>query len=153
MPLYYEDMTPGTTWTTAARTISEADVVNFAGVSGDFNWIHIDAEATKDSPFGGRIAHGLLVLSVVTGLRMQSGLFTGTVIAFLGLESWNFKKAVMIGDTIHAEVGVLEARETSKPGRGIVKQQVTVRNQDGDVVQEGIFVTMMKRRQADEAGE
>ncbi len=147
-PLYYEDMQPGMTWTTPGRTVTEADIVNFAGVSGDFNWIHIDAQATKESPFGERIAHGLLVLSMVTGLRMQSGLFTGTVLAFLGIEQWAFKKIVKIGETIHAEVGVEEARETSKPDRGIVKQRVTIKNQDGDVVQEGLFVTMMKRRAA-----
>ena len=98
MPLYFEDMAVGNSWTTAARTVTEADVVNFAGVSGDFNWIHIDAEATKQTPFGGRIAHGLLVLSMVTGLRMQSGLFTGTILAFLEIESWKFQAAVRIGD-------------------------------------------------------
>lgn len=146
MPLYFEDMQPGQEWTTAARTVTEADVVNFCGVSGDFNWIHIDAEATKASPFGERIAHGLLVLSMITGLRMQSGLFTGTVIAFMEIESWTFRRPVLIGDTIHGVVSVIEARETSKPDRGVVKQRVRVLNQRDELVQEGVFVTMMKRR-------
>lgn len=146
MPLYFEDMTVGQTWTTAGRTVTEADVVNFCGVSGDFNWIHIDAEATKASPFGQRIAHGLLVLSMATGLRMQSGLFTGTVLAFMGIENWQFKQVVLIGDTIRSRVEVVEAKATSKPDRGVVKQRVQILNQRDEVVQEGYFVTMMKRR-------
>lgn len=144
--LYFEDMKPGQTWTTAGRTVTEADVVNFCGVSGDFNWIHIDAEATKTSPFGQRIAHGLLVLSIATGLRMQSGLFTGTVIAFMGIEEWKFKQIVLIGDTVRSRVEVVEAKETSKPDRGVVKQRVQILNQRDEVVQEGYFVTMMKRK-------
>lgn len=148
MPLYFEDMTPGQTWETAGRTVTEADVVNFCGVSGDFNWIHIDAEATKNSPFGQRIAHGLLVLSIATGLRMQSGLFTGTVIAFMGIEDWKFKQTVFIGDTVRSQVEVVEAKETSKPDRGVVKQRVQILNQKNEIVQEGYFVTMMKRKSA-----
>jgi len=146
VPLYFEDMRPGACWQTAARTVTEADIVNFSGVSGDYNWMHIDEQAAAESSFGGRIAHGLLVLSMATGLRMQSGLFNGTVIAFLGIEEWRFAAPVHIGDTIHVSVEIESRRETSTAGRGIVRQRVAVINQRGETVQTGVFVTMIKRR-------
>ena len=125
MPMYFEDFEVGQRFTTPARTVTEADVVNFAGVSGDYNPIHTDAEFAKSTPFGQRIAHGLLVLSMLTGLRQRTGHFEGTVIAWLE---------------------ILEKRETSKPDRGILVQRVRVYNQRGEVVQEGEFVTMVRRR-------
>ncbi|MBI3537867.1 MAG: dehydratase, partial [Chloroflexi bacterium] len=79
--MHFEDFQPGTEVVTQGRTITEADIVNFAGVTGDFNAIHVDAEFSKTTPFGERIAHGLLGLSVGTGLIMQSGMLDGTVIA------------------------------------------------------------------------
>lgn len=139
-------MPVGATWTTAGRTVTEADVVAFAGISGDFNPIHTDHAFAATTDFGGPIAHGLLVLSMVTGLRMQSGLLTGTVIAFLGIDTWRFTAPVRFGDTIRAEIEVIEARASQKPDRGLVRQRIRVLNQRDELVQEGVFVTMMKRR-------
>jgi acyl dehydratase len=147
MPLYFEDFQVGQRFTTPARTVTEADIANFAGVSGDFNPIHTDAEFARSTPFGVRIAHGLLVLSMLTGLRQRSGHFEGTLIAWLEIRNYRFLKPVFIGDTIHGETEILEKRETSRPDRGILVQKVRVLNQKGEVVQEGEFVTMVKRRE------
>jgi acyl dehydratase len=149
MPLYFEDFQVGQRFTTPARTVTEADIANFAGVSGDFNPIHTDAEFAKTTPFGERIAHGLLVLSMLTGLRQRSGHFEGTLIAWLEIRNYRFLKPVLIGDTVHGETEILEKRETSRPDRGVLVQRVRVVNQRGEVVQEGEFVTMVKRREGD----
>src|SRR4051794_34489401 len=135
--LWFDDMAIGMSYDTAARTVTEADVVNFAGVSGDFHELHTDAELMRASPFGERIAHGALILSMVTGLRGQSRTFDGTLIAFAEIRSWRFLKPVLIGDTIRAHNEVVEVRPTSKPDRGLVVQRVTVLNQHGDPVQAG----------------
>jgi acyl dehydratase len=147
MPLYFEDFQVGQRFTTPARTVTEADIVHFAGISGDYNPIHTDAEFARSTPFGVRIAHGLLVLSMLTGLRQRSGHFEGTIIAWLEIRNYRFLKPVFIGDTVHGETEILEKRETSRPDRGILVQKVRVLNQKGEVVQEGEFVTMVKRRE------
>jgi acyl dehydratase len=143
---WFEDMTVGRRWVTQRRTITEADVVAFAGLSGDYNPLHVDEVFAAAGPFGRRVVHGLLVLSIATGLRQQSGVFYGVIKAFAEVKSWTFKRPVFIGDTVTAVTTVLEARPTSKPGQGIVEQRVDVVNQDGDIVQSGIFVTLVSAR-------
>lgn len=143
---YFEDMIVGRQWVTQRRTITEADVVNFAGLSGDFNALHVDDVFAASGPFGRRVVHGLLVLSIATGLRQQSGVFSGVVRAFAEMKSWAFKRPVFIGDTITAVTTVVSARATSKPGQGVVEQRVDVVNQDGEIVQTGIFVTIIAGR-------
>ena len=144
-PLYFEDFELGREYVTRSRTITEADVVAFAGLSGDFNPLHMDEEFGKKTMFGTRIAHGLLGLSVASGLINQMGIGEGTVMAFLGL-TWNFKGAIRFGDTITAHQRVAEKRETSKKDRGILRMSITVLNQNGEVVQDGEHVLMVKRR-------
>ena len=148
--LYFEDFEEGTCYDTVPRTITEADVMAFAGTSGDFNRLHTDRTFAAETAFKEPIAHGLLVLSVVTGLKQRLGIFEGTVIAFLGL-TWNFKAPVFFGDTIWARIHIEKMKETSKPDRGITYQKVEVFNQDGTLVQDGEHVLMMKRRNADQA--
>lgn len=143
---YFEDMTVGRQWVTQRRTITEADVVAFAGLSGDFNALHVDETFAVNGPFGQRVVHGLLVLSIATGLRQQSGVFSGVVRAFAEMKSWVFKRPVFIGDTITAVTTVVSARATSKPGQGVVEQRVDVVNQDGEIVQTGVFVTIIAGR-------
>ena len=145
MPMYFEDFEVGQRFTTPARTVTEADVVNFAGVSGDYNPIHTDAEFAKSTPFGQRIAHGLLVLSMLTGLRQRTGHFEGTVIAWLEIRNYKFLKPVLIGDTVRGESEILEKRETSKPDRGVVVFETRVCNQESKAVIEGTWTLMMKR--------
>lgn len=146
MPMYFEDFAVGQRFATPARTVTEADVVNFAGVSGDFNPIHTDAEFARATPFGQRIAHGLLVLAMLTGLRQRTGHFEGSILAWMEIRSYKFLKPVFIGDTVRGESEVLEKHETSKPDRGVVVQRVQVYNQRNELVQEGQFVTLVRRR-------
>jgi acyl dehydratase len=146
MGLFYEDLEVGRVFSTPARTVTEADLVNFAGVSGDFNPIHTDEEYAKETPFGRRVAHGLLVLAMLTGLRLRTGVFEGTLIAWLEIRRYRFLKPVFIGDTIRGETEIAEKRETSKPDRGVVVQRVRIYNQKGEAVQEGEFVTLVRRK-------
>jgi len=148
--LYYEDFTVGQKMVTKARTITEADIVNFAGFSGDFNALHIDETFAQKTPFGRRIAHGIAVLSITTGLSQALGIFEGTILAFLGLE-WNFLKPVFIGDTIHAVQTVGTMRETKKPDRGIMILDCEVINQNGEVVHKGTRTLMMRRKPVEES--
>ncbi|MGE5265127.1 MAG: MaoC/PaaZ C-terminal domain-containing protein, partial [Acidobacteriota bacterium] len=97
--MYFEELSEGTEVVSQGRTIAEADLVNFAGLTGDTNPMHTDAEFAKSTPFGERIAHGMLGLSYAVGLAWMLGFMDGTVIAFTGLE-WKFKGPVKIGDTI-----------------------------------------------------
>jgi acyl dehydratase len=143
--MYYEDFELGDEFVTPGRTVTEADVMLFAGLTGDYNRIHTDAEYMKSSMFGERIAHGLLGLSLVNGLKYRTDYDSDGVLAFLGL-SWKFSGPIRFGDTIHAVIRIASKRETSKPDRGIMIQTIQVINQRGEIVQEGEFTSMMKRR-------
>jgi acyl dehydratase len=143
--LHFEDFEVGTETVTDSRTVTEADVFAFAGLSGDYNPLHVDAEFAKSTPFGERIAHGLLGLAIASGLTARTGAIEGTTLAFVGME-WRFKAPILFGDTITVRSGVAEKRETSKPDRGIVRFEVQVVNQRGEVVQEGTQTLLMKRR-------
>ncbi len=144
--LYFEDFEVDREYVTRGRTITEADVTMFAGLSGDFNPLHTDAEYAKNTIFGERIAHGLLGLSIASGLMAQTGATETTVMAFLGL-TWSFKGPIKFGDTITVRMRTAEKRETSKPDRGILRWAVTVVNQHGETVQEGEHTLMVKRRE------
>ncbi|MBI4589410.1 MAG: MaoC family dehydratase N-terminal domain-containing protein [Candidatus Rokubacteria bacterium] len=144
---YFEEFKVGEIFETAARTINPADVSNFAGVSGDFNPLHTDEETAKRTPFGGRVAHGLLTLAIATGQLNQLGLFEGTTLALLGMDKLRFTGPVRFGDTIHTELTVKESRESSKPDRGVVIFDTVVKNQRGEtVLQFEQSVLMMRRK-------
>jgi len=144
--MYFEEFTLGHKTITAARTITEADVVNFAGISGDFNQMHVDSDYSQKSFFGQRVAHGLLVLSVVTGLAVQTGVMEGTVIAFREIDDWKFSKPIFIGDTVHAVLEVKEAKEMPRLGGGSVTIEVSVKNQHGDIVMKGNLTVLVLSR-------
>jgi acyl dehydratase len=118
--------------------------VNFAGVSGDYNPLHTDEEFGKTTPFGSRIAHGVLGLAIATGQANQLGIFEGTTIALM-TQTIKYTGAVKFGDTIHLELKVAEKKESSKPDRGVVTFDATVLNQQGKSVIEGQWVLLMKR--------
>jgi acyl dehydratase len=143
--LHFEDFEVGTETVTDSRTVTEADVVAFAGLSGDYNPLHVDAEFARATPFGERIAHGLLGLAIASGLVSRTGAIEGTALAFLATE-WRFTAPIKLGDTITVRSRVADRRETSKPDRGIVTFSVQVVNQRGEVVQEGTQTLLMKRR-------
>ncbi len=144
---YFEEFEIGDQVVTQGRTITEADIVAFAGVSGDFNPLHMDAEATREGTFGERIAHGLLVLSAASGLAWQLGAMAGTVEAFLSLE-WKFRAPVKIGDTIHVEAKVAQRKAMPSAGGGLVTLNVVVKNQRDETVQKGQWTVMVKSRPA-----
>jgi len=144
--LYFDDFSIGQSWTSPARTITEADLVAFTGISGDFNPLHTDEEFSKNTPFGGRIFHGPGVFAIATGLESRLGIKDGTAIAFLGM-NWKIVAPVRIGDTIHVaqKVAAMKA-SSSKPDRGVVTFDVQVLNQRGEVCQEGQWLVMFRRR-------
>jgi acyl dehydratase len=143
---YWEAFEVGQTFETARRTIDAGDVSTFAGLSGDFNPLHTDAEFARHSPYGERIAHGMLTLAVSTGQQNQLGIFDGTTVAFLGMDRVRFTGPVRFGDTVHTEVTVKQVRETSKPDRGVVVAEVVIRNQHGETVASYETSVMLRRR-------
>jgi len=142
---YFEEFAVGYTITTPARTITEADVVNFAALSGDWNQLHTDAEYASGTPFGARIAHGLLGLTVASGLGARLGFMEGTAEAFLKLE-WKFRKPIYMGDTIHLRGEVTRTRAVRSMGGGIVVFDMRLLNQQGEAVQEGQWTVAIKGR-------
>jgi acyl dehydratase len=142
--LYFEDYTENLEMVSAGRTITEADIVQFCMLSGDWNQLHCDAEFAKTTPFGQRIAHGMLCLSVGTGLGNSMGFIEGTAIAFLGL-SWKFVKPVFIGDTIRLRVKLNKKRAVS-PEAGMVIVDAEILNQRDEVTAKGEWTVMVKRR-------
>ena len=145
VPQCFEDIQVGDEYLSPGRTVTEADIVAFAGLSGDYNVLHTDAEFMRTSIFGERIAHGLLGLAISSGLGTRATPRPFATIAFLGLR-WRFKGPIKIGDTIRVRLRVTDKRETSKPDRGIVTIQRSVLNQRAEIVQEGDTEIMVERR-------
>ena len=141
---FFEEIEIGDEYESPGRTITETDIVLFAGISGDYNVVHTDAELMKTSIFGERIAHGLLGLSIQSGLLARAMPPYATM-AFAGLR-WKFKGPIKIGDTIRVRGKVTAKKETSKGDRGLVTVTRTVVNQRDEVVQEGETDLMVERR-------
>ncbi|NPT58469.1 MaoC/PaaZ C-terminal domain-containing protein [Paraburkholderia elongata] len=131
---YWQDFEVGEVIETAPRTIEGGDVSLFAGLSGDFNPLHVNAVDAESGAFGERIAHGLLTLAVTSGQINQTALLVGTAIGILGLDKVRFSNPVRFGDTIFTSVKVTEARASSKASRGVVAMEVKVENQRDEVV-------------------
>ncbi len=148
---YFEEFQVGQRIHTVGRTVTESDVVTFAGLSGDYNQIHTDAEFSRGTPFGERIAHGLLGLSIASGLAMRTGVLEGTVLAFREITEWKFVKPILIGDTIHVELEVVETKAMPRIGGGIVGIAVEVINQRAEVVMRGRWTVLVRSRPAEEA--
>jgi len=145
--LYFEDIEVGQSLMTTGRTITEGDIVSFAGLSGDFNQLHIDAEYAKAGEFGQRVAHGLLIVSITTGLIVQTGLMEGTVHAFRELD-WKFSRPVYIGDTIHASLTITETKSLPRIGGGSATAKVTVYNQHNQAVHRGTMILLVRAKPA-----
>lgn len=140
--LYFEDIHEGDRMVTRGRTITEADIVQFAGLTGDYNPMHTNAEYMKTHPMGQRVAHGMLTLSYAVGQAYQLGFMERTVLAFRGLEM-KFSLPVFIGDTVHVELVVREMKEARRIGGGTVTLDVKIVNQDGKTVQSGAWTVLM----------
>ncbi len=141
--LYFDDFSVGQKFVTKARTITEADIVNFAGLSWDHNQLHTDAEYAAATPFGGRIAHGLLGVIVHAGLSYE--LTEKSILALLEL-TWQFKGPIYIGDTIHVEQRVKDLQPGSSGDRGVLTFEKKVINQKNEVVQTGTTTILLARR-------
>ena len=133
MSLYFEDFEVGSVTVSRGRTVTETDIVNFAGLSGDFVELHMNEEYARVAGFGRRIAHGALIFSISTGLMTQMNQVHDTVLAFYGVDRLRFTKPVFIGDTIHVEKKVA-AKEFKGPGRGVVSFETVVLNQNSEAV-------------------
>ncbi len=141
--LYLSEFHEGDQFTTLSRTVTETDIILFAGITGDNNPIHTDKMYAEGLPFGSRIAHGLLGAGMATGLWGRMGLVDGSAIAALSTE-WKFVGAIKVNDTIHCEIEVLDAKQSkSRPDRGILNIQYTILNQDGRTCQVGSMATML----------
>ena len=143
-----EDFKVGEKVVSPGRTVTETDVVMFAGISGDWNELHTNAEYMKNSLFGQRIAHGMLTLSIASGLSLRARQRQPVeVLAFLGMDNVRFKAPVLIGDTIRVELEVLEARPSkSRPETGILRFKNTVRNQRDEAIATWETASMVPRR-------
>jgi len=141
--LYFEEFEIGAEVESPGRTVTEADITLFAGLSGDFNELHTNVEYAKETMFGRPIAHGLLGLSIASGLAARLGFAEGTVQAFMGL-NWKFKKPIYAGDTIKLRVKVAQKRAIARLGGGLVIFDVTLVNQRGEVVQKGDWTLLVK---------
>ncbi len=146
--MYFEEFKVGIEVVSPGRTITEADVVAFAGVSGDYNQLHTDEEFAKGLMFGQRIAHGMLVLSIATGLAARLGFIEGTALAFREL-TWKFSQPVFFGGTIYMKATCKETKPMPRLGGGVVKFDVRVANQDGKTVQRGEWQLLMASRPQD----
>jgi 3-hydroxybutyryl-CoA dehydratase len=140
--LWFEEFTEGLTIESRGRTITEADIINFAGISGDFNPMHTNADYMKDHQFGARVAHGALVFSIATGLLYQLGVMEGTVVAFTGFEM-KLRAPVYIGDTIKVNATVSKKRAMAAAGGGMVSFDIKVTNQKGETTQKGEWTVMI----------
>ncbi len=143
--LYYEDINVGDEHISTGRTVTETDVVSFAGLSGDFNNMHIDEEFAKKTVFGTRVAHGLCVLSIASGLWFTMPRLT--TVAFMGLEDWRFSGAVKFGDTIRITRKLVEKKEHKRPNMGFLIFEVNVNNQQDEIVQKGKWVILVQRKE------
>lgn len=130
---FFEDFAEGEILQSRGRTITETDIVNFCGISGDFIPFHTDEEAARRSMFGARIAHGALVFSISTGLWTQLEALHDSVMAFYGIDRMRFTKPVYIGDTIRLTKKVVGKQERSAES-GLITFETTVTNQNGQTV-------------------
>ena len=143
---YFEEFEVGDEYETVSRTITEGDITNFAGVSADFNQLHTDAEFARKTPFGQRIAHGLLGLTFISGCIGRSGLIEGTTFAFLEIASWKFLAPNFIGDTVKVFAKVADKKETKKNDRGVVIFGIRLVNQRNEITQQGLWSIMILRK-------
>ena len=140
---YFGEFEIGDAVETPSRTVTETDVMLFAGLSGDYNQLHTDVEFAKETMFGERIAHGLLGLSIASGLASRLGFIEGTAQAFTGLE-WKFRGPIKIGNTIHARFQVRQRKEMPSLGGGFIIFDVAVLNQRDETVQKGTWTVLVK---------
>jgi acyl dehydratase len=140
---YFDEFEVGMSFTSPGRTVTESDIISFAGLSGDFTQIHTDSEFSKETVVGQRVAHGLLGLAITSGLAVRTGVLEGTVIAFREIADWKFVKPIFIGDTVHVVQKVLEVKPLPRLGGGAVNIELRLLNQNDDVVMKGVWKVLV----------
>jgi 3-hydroxybutyryl-CoA dehydratase len=140
---YFEEFGMDFEIRSVGRTITETDVVSFAGLSGDYNQIHTDNAFATESGFGQRVAHGMLVLSIASGLAVQTGILEGTIMAFREISNWKFTKPIYFGDTIFVELKVVEKKAFPRLGGGTVSLQVLVKKHTNEVAMKGNWTMLV----------
>lgn len=147
---HWEDLEPGLSFETSSRTVTEADVVSFAALSADYNRLHVDVEYAAKAPFGSRIAHGMLVASILSGLNTRTVINQLLEPSLLGLleMTYRFPKPTLIGDTLHGRIEVVSRKSTSNPERGIVVFRRQALNQRDELVCDCDAIMMIARRPA-----
>ena len=144
--MWFEEFEVGQQIISPGRTITENDIVSFAGISGDYNQIHTNAEFAKKTPFGQRVAHGLLGLSIASGLAMRTGVLEGTVIAFREINNWKFTNPVFIGDTIQVTLNIIETKAIPRLGGGSIIIEIVVKNQRDEVTMKGTWTALVANK-------
>jgi 3-hydroxybutyryl-CoA dehydratase len=147
--LYFEEFEVGQKVISVGRTVTESDIVNFAGLSGDFNQIHTDVEYSRATQYGRRVAHGLLGMSIASGLAMRTGILENTVLFFREIDNWKFNKSIFIGDTIHVEMEVTETKPLARIGGGSVVITVDVKKQNGETTMKGNWIVLVMSKPAE----
>lgn len=142
---FFSDFATGDVFESGGRTVTEADVVSFAGLSGDYNPLHTDQTFAEKTPFGQRVAHGMLSVSISTGLGQTLGIFEGTTLALLG-QTFEYKGPVFFGDTIRLRLTVTSTRPSSKGGKGIVVFQADILKQDDSIAITGTWTVLFRDR-------
>jgi acyl dehydratase len=144
--MYFEEFEVGQKIVSSGITVTESHVVSFAGLTGDYTQLHIDAEYSKNTIFEQRIAHGLLILSIASGLASQIGFIEGTVIAFREINQWKFIKPVFFGDTIHVEIEVVGTKLIRRLNAGSVELDLRVKNQANDTTMKGRWTVLIAKK-------
>jgi 3-hydroxybutyryl-CoA dehydratase len=141
----FSEFEVGQVYTSQGRTVTEADVVQFAGLSGDYNPLHTDATFAEQTPFGQRVAHGMLAASISTGLGQTTGIFEGTTLALMG-QTFEYKAPVFFGDTIRLRLSVESVKPSSKGGKGVVLFRSDIVKQDDVVAVTGSWTVQFRDR-------
>lgn len=142
--LYFEEFAVGQTIVTSGRTITEADVVAFAALTGDWNPLHSDATYAARHPLGQRVAHGLLGMSVALGLVARLGFLEGTLLAFREIIDWKFSLPIFFGDTIHLEAAITETKAVPRLKAGLVTLAVGIHDQENKILQHGVWRVLVQ---------
>ena len=148
--MWFEEFEIGQQIKSGSRTVTESDIVTFAGLSGDYNRIHTDAEFSKSTTYGQRVAHGLLGLSIASGLAVQTGMMEDTIMAFREISNWKFRLPIHIGDTIHVVVEVKGTKALPRLGGGSIDIELDVRNQRDESVMKGNWTALIASQPASE---
>ena len=148
--LAFGDLAVGDEWESPRRTITETDVVNFAGLSGDYNPIHVDHELARNGPFRKPIAHGLLGLAVASGLSSNAPRVE--TLAFLSILDWKFLQPIAFGDTVRVITRVHSMESRSRGRRGVVTWHKRIVDQSGQTLQEGMTQTLVRNRVGNASG-